>query len=570
MLGASEPDTQNLDASRPDDDRIAAETLRAAMDQAAESIVIADAVGRIVYANLAAMRHVGRPRSEIIGRHFLVALAAGQDGAEFDDISRIVGAGQTWSVRHAAIAASGLAVDIDLVVSPVHDATGRVSNVVAISRDVSRESALERDLARELRHHAGIVSTLARLDSSASVEEQAEHLADSLMDLDGVGLARVVALGPGDVWHRIAGRGDEKVAISGPRPPTALVRSTKRRARQGAWVDSAQRWAAISRVGVALEAAGITALAFAPIRHRGGLVGLLVAATTDREGAPTLERHLSTIVELADIGSAMLGSAFAAREQAADVRGALERIIRDASFRPVYQPIVRMRDGGIIGYEALTRFEDGQPPDVRFAEAAAVGLGLELEVSTLRAALDGARALPRDTLLSVNVSPAIVAERHRLEAVLGRWDLEQTLVLEITEREPVDDYAALRDAISRMAVPVRWAIDDAGAGFASLRHIIELRPQYVKLDRALIADIALDPARQALVAGLLHFSKALGTTLIAEGIETNAERLALEHLGLTIGQGYLFGHPQEAPEEFHFEAPRGLDRKTARPPKLIA
>ena len=68
----------------------------------------------------------------------------------------------------------------------------------------------------------------------------------------------------------------------------------------------------------------------------------------------------------------------------------------------------------------------------------------------------------------------------------------------------------------------------------------------MKLDRALIADIALDPARQALVAGLLHFSKALGTTLIAEGIETDAERLALEQLGVTGGQGYLFGRPAAA------------------------
>ena len=81
-------------------------------------------------------------------------------------------------------------------------------------------------------------------------------------------------------------------------------------------------------------------------------------------------------------------------------------------------------------------------------------------------------------------------------------------------------------------------------GLCEPRHILELRPHFVKLDRALIANVADDPARQALFAGLLHFSQALGTTLIAEGIETSAERRALEGLGLTAGQGYLLGRPR--------------------------
>jgi PAS domain S-box-containing protein len=229
------------------------------------------------------------------------------------------------------------------------------------------------------------------------------------------------------------------------------------------------------------------------------------------------------------------------------VRASVEQVLRDRAFGPVFQPIVRLADGETIGFEALTRFHDGRSPDIRFAQAAAVGLGLDLEIETLRASLAASAGLPDGVFLSVNVSPALVLNRTRLEATLRA--ATRPIVLEITEREPVIDYGALRSAISRIVAPLQWAIDDAGAGYASLRHIIELRPQFVKLDRELIAGIALDPARQALVAGLLHFSDALGTMLIGEGIETTAERIALRRLGVVAGQGWLLGRPARIDSE---------------------
>ena len=153
--------------------------------------------------------------------------------------------------------------------------------------------------------------------------------------------------------------------------------------------------------------------------------------------------------------------------------------------------------------------DDGASPERRFSEAAAVGMGIDLEIATLAKTLAHARALPSAAALSVNVSPALVLDL-RLGELLKEYRDERTIVLEITEREAVEDYGVLREAISRIPVPVQWAIDDAGAGYSSLRHIVELRPHHVKLDRGLINDIALDPARQAMVAGLLHFSNAIG------------------------------------------------------------
>jgi PAS domain S-box-containing protein len=229
------------------------------------------------------------------------------------------------------------------------------------------------------------------------------------------------------------------------------------------------------------------------------------------------------------------------RRSSAAARPEIERIIRERSFQPTFQPIVRIVSGSVVGHEGLTRFDDGSLPQERFAEASASGLGIELELATLVAVLEAARDLPGDGFLSVNVSPALLLDGNRLRQALAHPP--RSLVLEITEWERVDDYAKLRAAISRIGIPLRWAIDDAGAGYASLRHILELRPQFVKLDRGLITGIALDPIRQALAAGLLHFSQALGTTLVAEGIETEAERLALDALGVSTGQGFLFGPP---------------------------
>jgi len=121
------------------------------------------------------------------------------------------------------------------------------------------------------------------------------------------------------------------------------------------------------------------------------------------------------------------------------------------------------------------------------------------------------------------------------------------VVIEITEHHAISDYAAFRAAVAPMRDRVRIAVDDAGAGFASLRHIVELAPAMVKLDRSLVAGIPDDQARQAVVAGMVRFAQTAGLVLIAEGIETPAERELLGSLGIPLGQGYLLGLPAEAP-----------------------
>jgi EAL domain-containing protein (putative c-di-GMP-specific phosphodiesterase class I) len=217
----------------------------------------------------------------------------------------------------------------------------------------------------------------------------------------------------------------------------------------------------------------------------------------------------------------------------------MQTVIRQTAFRPVFQPIVDLRSSTTIGFEALTRFADQRAPDLVFAEALSAGLGPALELATLARAFAAASLLPVGVFLSVNVSPELILS-GKLATALPNW--RERLVLEVTEHVEIHDYPAVRAAVDALG-PVRLAVDDAGAGFASLRHIIELEPAFMKLDISLVRQIETDPARQALVAGMVYFGERTGRILIAEGIETAAEMETLVSLGVQLGQGYLLGRP---------------------------
>jgi EAL domain-containing protein (putative c-di-GMP-specific phosphodiesterase class I) len=212
-----------------------------------------------------------------------------------------------------------------------------------------------------------------------------------------------------------------------------------------------------------------------------------------------------------------------------------------------------LASGQPVGYEALTRFADGTPPDRMIADAHAVGLGLDLEVACLRAALEAADVLPEDAWLSLNVSPNVILHPNELPGLLaGR---SRRFVIEVTEHAEIGDYAAVRRAIAGLGPTVSLAVDDAGAGFASLRHIVELAPRFLKLDISLVRHVDRDLTRQAMVAGLTQFASRAGSQVIAEGIEDAAELEMLRDLGVPLGQGYLLGRPEPSPV-----ASRGAER----------
>jgi len=230
--------------------------------------------------------------------------------------------------------------------------------------------------------------------------------------------------------------------------------------------------------------------------------------------------------------------------QQARVEGALH----GSALRMVYQPIVDLHTGQIVGVEALARFDTDplRTPDVWFAEAAEVGLGIDLELAAIDAALAGIEKLPRDVLLSLNVSPE-TAISPRLVESLARV-AGPRIVLELTEHSRIDDYETLVRALDVLRHQgIRIAVDDAGAGYAGLQQILGLRPDVIKLDVDLTGGIDSDPVRRALAASLVKFGADTGAIIVAEGIETVGELRTLQQLGVPWGQGYHLARPADLP-----------------------
>ncbi|MFY9783022.1 MAG: EAL domain-containing response regulator [Acidimicrobiales bacterium] len=214
----------------------------------------------------------------------------------------------------------------------------------------------------------------------------------------------------------------------------------------------------------------------------------------------------------------------------------------DAKPLMVYQPIINLATYDIVGFEALARFDSDRPTDSWFAEASVLGLGAELELAAIEAAFDGFDRADPEEFLSVNVSPEVMFDSRFADIVCGFQ--RNRVIVEITEHQPVKDYDALNEVCDALRVSgVRLAIDDAGAGYASLQHILMLRPDIIKFDIALTHGIDADPVKRALAASLLQFAKEVSATVTAEGIENERELKTLRTLDVHWGQGFHIGYP---------------------------
>ena len=226
-------------------------------------------------------------------------------------------------------------------------------------------------------------------------------------------------------------------------------------------------------------------------------------------------------------------------------RDAITAVLSDPeTIQTVFQPIVSLEDGRTMGFESLSRFlaKPQRPPDKWIGEAHAVGLGLEIEVECVRRAMALRHTVPEDAYLSVNMSPDAILSPE-MELALGPDTLEG-IVIEITEHDAVQDYARLSARLADYrGRGAKVAIDDAGAGHASMRHVTQLNPDYIKIDRSLIHDIHLDVAKQAIVGSMVSLEDKLHSRVVAEGIETTDELRALRTLGVPLGQGYLLARP---------------------------
>lgn len=222
----------------------------------------------------------------------------------------------------------------------------------------------------------------------------------------------------------------------------------------------------------------------------------------------------------------------------------LQDFLADPELDVALQPLVSLADQSIVGVEALARFRDGRTPDQWFREAQACGLSKQLDMVAFETAAELLEVIPEGVHLSINAGPDLLLDpRLRRRLVQSGLPLHR-LVVEVTEHARVTDYAALGHAVESLREHrVRFAIDDTGAGYASLNHVLQLRPDVIKLDRGLITGVESDPARRALVTALVLLALELGASVTGEGIETLGQLEALETLGVDHGQGYLLARP---------------------------
>jgi EAL domain-containing protein (putative c-di-GMP-specific phosphodiesterase class I) len=252
------------------------------------------------------------------------------------------------------------------------------------------------------------------------------------------------------------------------------------------------------------------------------------------------------------------------RRQAMDLRrtadrDAIEAVVDDGSFHLVYQPIVHLDTGDVAGVEALCRFDDGAATEHRFRTCEELGLSAPLDLAIVERALDDFRYLPGG-YLAFNLSPSTICDR-RMQTLLESTDVpHRRLVIEITEHARIPDYRLAASVIESLrAKGVRLAVDDAGAGWASFRHILSLRPDIIKMDRSLTRGVDVDPARRALAMALAIFAGEVGATVVAEGVETDGEVRALRLAGIHRAQGFVLALPQRLPVDHPTYVPLDLD-----------
>lgn len=516
--------------------------LGTAVEQGSDAVIMTDLAGTIEYANPAFAVLSGYGIDEAIGQNPRI-LRGGQTSAFYRALWRRVTRGEVWTGRLTNRRKDGELYEVEAIVSPIRGPDGEINGYLGIQRDVTALAAAQSALANEFRERAAVAAALSRLRPGGSAEATAAAICDELAGVPGVDIAAIVTFQDPGRGITLAVTGPDGLPAAPGRPlPVARARYLYERASQGPWAEAWRARPEDGSHGRRLAEVGLIAAAYAPIRTGDVLLGLVLVGTFDESFAAHLIDQLPIVGEFAATASALLAGQVEQGRRTDAARARIEAILATRAFHPVFQPVVELISGRTVGHEALTRFDNGTQPDEVFADAQAVGLGLELEAACLAAAVTASDALPPGTWLSLNASPDLILEPSTLGTLIEGQSRQ--IVLEITEHVAIDDYAGLRAALVTLGPTVSLAVDDAGSGFASLHHVIELSPRFLKLDISLVRNVDGDPTRQAMIAGLAQFAGRTASLVIAEGIEEPAELAMLRELGVPLGQGYLLGRPE--------------------------
>jgi len=251
---------------------------------------------------------------------------------------------------------------------------------------------------------------------------------------------------------------------------------------------------------------------------------------------------------------------FAAHQKKADEIMVLEQL-QDILLRErvitAYQPILRMKEGTVMGFEALSRGPRGsglEAADTLFEEAKQHNLQIELDRLCRRRALLSSGRIPSSAKIFVNTLPATIRDpQFRGKALIDFLEKAQVrpdrIVIEITEKLVIDNYDMFRETMAYFTdLGMSFAVDDVGSGYSGLESIARLKPTFLKIDISLVRDVHVFPVNRAMVKAILAVGHNIGAQVIAEGIQTEEETQTLKAMGVDYGQGHFLARPEMPPE----------------------
>lgn len=401
-----------------------------------------------------------------------------------------------------------------------------VARVMRLIRGQAEWVSLLRD---EVHRRTSLLSAAASSSTTTTVGQGAMDLTEELYALDNARGAAMVEL-IGDDVVVLSSKGDDPMEhVSNALRGKDLGAYLSARATLGPWLEPIT------------DPTSSSVVSLVPIRVDDVVVGLVATMPGSGATRSDIDRVHATAMDFALLATAVFGSALLASAKREEERRSLIAPIEAGEFTIVFQPVLCLESGNVVGHEALTRFGDGADTARTFARAAHLGVTPLLEIKTLEAAISQAADLRGDGWIAVNVSPSVLLREDLSERLRHAGDRD--VLLELSEVEPVVDYDAVRAAVQALGPGVSLSVDDACAGFASLAHVLALRATYVKIDRSWITGIEHDPAKRALVSGIGNFAAESSALVIAEGIETEEELDTVRDLGIHLGQGYLLGRP---------------------------
>jgi PAS domain S-box-containing protein len=532
-LSASEgnpPELLLLFEDRTAEQRLGAERVRleAAVGSATDAVAIIDSSHSFLFTNTAFQQLTGYAARECIGFRPEILRALLPDPALWAS----VGERTPWKGMVRGSGKGERPVETLSSVSPVHEPGGENVSFVVVLHDITEARTALTALGRERGSRDRLTEALASLDDGASIEDIALALCHAALALPDVAAAvlldlsldaepAVVALSPRSGFENLAPQ------LMAPGKLKAVLAQS----HEGSWVEeTALLGNRAEGPGFSLDGASL--LVLSPIRHADRLLGLLAAV-----GGDSLRDDVRSLGGLASTAAGLLGPGLLERAEKRLIRRGLTDVLAHRRFRPIFQPIINIVDGGTVAWEATTRFDDGRPPAERFAEALLAGMTIDLEAAATRAAVTEASLNDPEGWLSLNVSATFLGSGDRLLDLLP--GPSRRVVLELANASDVDDRA--RAVIARLPGHVQLAVDSTSREMHTLHAVVDLRPAFIKLPMDLVRGINHDRVRQALVAGLEHFARNTSSDLIAVGVETEAEFATLLDLKVSYAQGDYLG-----------------------------